>query len=74
MAAGSEAPPAKPRAPAWASAFGDPSGMIDLAWAAAHRWLGFESLRVKICRRTGTIYRAFLHRIVDGKDSNTFLV
>jgi hypothetical protein len=37
MAAGSEAPLAKPRAPAWASVFGDPSGMVDLAWAAAHQ-------------------------------------
>jgi hypothetical protein len=23
------------------------------------RWLGFQYLRIKICRRTGTIYRAF---------------
>jgi hypothetical protein len=37
MAAGSGAPLAKPRAPAWALVFGDPSGMIDLAQAAAHR-------------------------------------
>jgi hypothetical protein len=37
MAAGSRAPPAKPRAPAWASVFSDPSGTIDLARAAAHR-------------------------------------
>jgi hypothetical protein len=37
MAAGSEAPPTKPRAPAWASVFGDPSGMVDLARAVAHR-------------------------------------
>jgi hypothetical protein len=36
MAAGSGAPPAKPRAPS-ASIFDDPSGMVDLAWAAAHR-------------------------------------
>jgi hypothetical protein len=34
MAAGSGAPPAKPRAPAWASVFGDPFGMVDLARAA----------------------------------------
>jgi hypothetical protein len=33
MAAGSRAPPAKPRAPS-ASFFDDPSGMVDLAWAA----------------------------------------
>jgi hypothetical protein len=37
MAAGSGPPPAKPRAPAWASVFGDPSRMVDLARAAAHR-------------------------------------
>jgi hypothetical protein len=37
MAVGSEAAPAKPRALAWASVFGDPSGMVDLAWAVAHR-------------------------------------
>jgi hypothetical protein len=37
MAAGSRAPPAKPRAPALVSVFGDPSGMVDLARAAAHR-------------------------------------
>jgi hypothetical protein len=37
MAAGSGAPLAKPRAPAWALVFGDPSGMIDLAQAVAHR-------------------------------------
>jgi hypothetical protein len=40
MAAGSEPPPAKPRAPAWASVFGDPSGTVDLARAAAHRRSG----------------------------------
>jgi hypothetical protein len=37
MAAGSGAPPAKPRALAWSSIFGDPSGMVDLARAAAHQ-------------------------------------
>jgi hypothetical protein len=37
MAVGSGAPPAKPRAPAWESVFGDPSRMINLARAAAHR-------------------------------------
>jgi hypothetical protein len=37
MAAGSGAPPAKPRALAWASIFGDPSGTVDLARAAAHQ-------------------------------------
>jgi hypothetical protein len=31
------APPAKLRAPAWASVFSDPSGIVDFAWAAAHR-------------------------------------
>jgi hypothetical protein len=37
MAVGSGPPPAKPRAPAWASVFGDPSGIVYLARAAAHR-------------------------------------
>jgi hypothetical protein len=37
MAVGSGAPPTKPRAPAWASVFGDPSRTVDLARAAAHR-------------------------------------
>jgi hypothetical protein len=37
MAASFGAPPAKPRAPTWASVFGDPSGMVDLTRAAAHR-------------------------------------
>jgi hypothetical protein len=41
MAVGSGAPSAKPRAPAWASVFGDPFEMIDLARAAAH-WCGAE--------------------------------
>jgi hypothetical protein len=36
MAVGSKAPPAKPMAPAWASVFGDPFKMVDLAWAVAH--------------------------------------
>jgi hypothetical protein len=37
MAAGSRAPPAKSRAPAWVTVFGDPSGMVDLTRAVAHR-------------------------------------
>jgi hypothetical protein len=37
MAVGSRAAPAKPREPAWASIFSDPSKMVDLAWMAAHR-------------------------------------
>jgi hypothetical protein len=37
MAVGSGAPPAKPRALACAFVFGDPSGTVDLARAAAHR-------------------------------------
>jgi hypothetical protein len=66
MAAGSGAPPAKPRAPTWASVFGDPSGTADLARAVAHRRGGERNtaarvsiLRVKIHHRTGTMYRAF---------------
>jgi hypothetical protein len=64
-----------------AAVFGDPSGMVDSAGqrhngaaASFTRRLGFQLLRIKIRRRTGTIYRAFLDRIVDGKDSYTFLV
>jgi hypothetical protein len=37
MAAGSGAPPAKLRAPAWASVFDDPCRMVDLAWEVAHQ-------------------------------------
>jgi hypothetical protein len=40
MAAGSRAPPAKPRAPTWALVFGDPSRMVDLARAMANRGSG----------------------------------
>jgi hypothetical protein len=35
--AGFGAAPSKPRATAWASVFGDPFGMVDLARAAAHQ-------------------------------------
>jgi hypothetical protein len=35
--AGSGAPPAKPRAPAWASVLSDPFETVDLARVAAHR-------------------------------------
>jgi hypothetical protein len=37
MFAGSGAPLAKPRAPVWASVFGDPFRAIDLSQAVAHR-------------------------------------
>jgi hypothetical protein len=37
MAVGSGAPPAKLRAPAWASVFDDPCRMVDLAWEVAHQ-------------------------------------
>jgi hypothetical protein len=37
MVVGSGPPPAKPRAPVWASVFSDPSGTVDLAWVATHR-------------------------------------
>jgi hypothetical protein len=37
MAAGFGAPPAKLRAPAWASVFGDPFRMVDLARAVPHQ-------------------------------------
>jgi hypothetical protein len=36
MAASSGAPPAKPRAPVWASVFGDPSRMVDLGRVVEH--------------------------------------
>jgi hypothetical protein len=41
MAAGSGGPPAKLRAPAWVSAFGDPSTTVDSSRAATH-WCGGE--------------------------------
>jgi hypothetical protein len=41
MKVGSGSPPAKLRAPVWASVFGDPSETVDLARAAAH-WRGGE--------------------------------
>jgi hypothetical protein len=80
MAAGSGAPPAIPRAPAWASVFDDPSEMVDLAWAAAHR-CGDELntvARVSIFAGQNSpqnehYIQGFLHQIVDGKYSNTFL-
>jgi hypothetical protein len=37
MAVGLGAPPAKLRAPAWASASGETPGAVDLAWAVTHR-------------------------------------
>jgi hypothetical protein len=37
MAAGSRAPPAKLRPLVWAAVFGDPSGTVDSARAAAHQ-------------------------------------
>jgi hypothetical protein len=37
MTAGSGAPPAKPRAPTWASTSGETPGVVDLAWAVAHQ-------------------------------------
>jgi hypothetical protein len=41
MAAGSGARPAKLRAPAWVSAFGDPSTTVDSSRAVTH-WCGGE--------------------------------
>jgi hypothetical protein len=40
MAAGFGPPPAKLRAPVWASVLGDPSEMVDLARSVAHRRSG----------------------------------
>jgi hypothetical protein len=48
MVAGSGAPSAKPRAPAWALVFGDPSGTVDLAWAAAHRRNGELNIAARV--------------------------
>jgi hypothetical protein len=48
MAAGSGAPPAKPMALAWALVFGDLFGMVDLAWAAAHRCGGELNMVARI--------------------------
>jgi hypothetical protein len=48
LAVGSEAASAKPRALAWASVFGDPSGMVDLAWAVAHRRGGELNTMVRV--------------------------
>jgi hypothetical protein len=48
MAVGSRPPLAKSRAPAWASIFGDPSGSVDLAWAAAHRCGGKLNMAARV--------------------------
>jgi hypothetical protein len=48
MAAGSRAPSAKLRALAWASVFGDPSRMVDLARAVAHRRSGELSTTTRV--------------------------
>jgi hypothetical protein len=48
MAAGSEAPPSKLRAPTWVSVFGDPSGMVDLARAVAHCRGGELNMMVRV--------------------------
>jgi hypothetical protein len=53
MAAGSGAPPAKPRAPAWASVFGDPFGMVDLARVVAHRRDGELNTATRVSIFTG---------------------
>jgi hypothetical protein len=48
MVVGSGAPLDKPRAPAWASVFGDPSGTVDLAWAAARRCGGELNMAARV--------------------------
>jgi hypothetical protein len=48
MAAGSGAPPAKPRAPVWASVFGDASWIVVLAQAAVHRRGGELNMAARI--------------------------
>jgi hypothetical protein len=66
MSASSGAPLVKMKAPKGAVVFGNPSGTVDSALAAAYRcggeltwWLGFQYLWIRIHHRTGTIYRAF---------------
>jgi hypothetical protein len=66
MAVGSGAPPAKLRAPAWASAFGETPRTVDLApesgWRREDgkgRRLGFEYGVNKILPDSAPIYRGF---------------
>jgi hypothetical protein len=53
MVAGSGPPLAKPRAPVWASVFGDPSGMVDLARAVTHRRGGKLNTAARVLIFTG---------------------
>jgi hypothetical protein len=48
MAAGSGAPSAKMRAPAWVSVFGDPYRTVDLARAVAHRRSGELNMAARV--------------------------
>jgi hypothetical protein len=48
MAACSGAAPAKLRALAWVSVFGDPSWTVDLAWAVAHRRGGELNIAARV--------------------------
>jgi hypothetical protein len=48
MVASSGAPPAKPRAPVWASVFGDPSEKVDLAQAVAHQHGGEQNTVARV--------------------------
>jgi hypothetical protein len=48
MVMGSEDPLAKPRAPMWASVFGDRSRTVDLARAAAHRRGGELNMAARV--------------------------
>jgi hypothetical protein len=48
MPVGSGPPPAKPRAPTWASVFGDPSRTVDLARAVAHRCGGELNMAARV--------------------------
>jgi hypothetical protein len=48
MAVGSGAPLANPMALAWASVFGDPSGMVDLTRVAAHRHVGELNMTARV--------------------------
>jgi hypothetical protein len=58
--ASSGAPPVKMKAPKGVAVFGDPSGMIDSTWAAAHRRGGelHMAARVDYCRSKFTVEHA----------------
>jgi hypothetical protein len=79
--ASSGAPPVKMKTPKGAAVFGDPSGTVDSAQAVTHRCGGELHTVAKISTiadqnspYNGHYIYDSLHRIVDDKDSNTFIV